>query len=535
MGDTPTLQFCGIKKKYGENVVLTGVDFEVQPGEIVSLVGENGAGKSTLMNILFGMDVIRETGGFEGEVRIAGETVHIESPQDAIRYGIGMVHQEFMLIPGYTVMQNIKLNREPVRRTMLSRLIGKSFDLVDKQTMRADAERALHRVGIDADPEELVSMLPVGLKQFVEICREVDKQNIRLLVFDEPTAVLTESEAEKLLDCLRSFAADGISIIFISHRLDEVMEISDRVVILRDGTLVKNDKKENLTKKRIAELMVGRELTDGQLPGKKRELNKDDIILEFQDVSVEMPGEKLVGANIRVRRGEIFGVGGLAGHGKIAVANAVSGMYPVDGRITYNGEQLHIERIGEALRHNIAFVSEDRKGVGLLLDRPITDNIVFSNIIHKKQFLKKGLIPLYDAKAAREEASRMSQELEIRCKSPDDLVGSLSGGNQQKVCLARALISEPQMLFVSEPTRGIDIGAKKLILERLRKLNEELGITIVMISSELAELRSICDRIAIVACGEIQGILLPNAADADFALMMSADSQMRQRGGESNE
>ena len=248
-----------------------------------------------------------------------------------------------------------------------------------------------------------------------------------------------------------------------------------------------------------------------------------------------MPGEKLVGANIRVRRGEIFGVGGLAGHGKIAVANAVSGMYPVDGRITYNGEQLHIERIGEALRHNIAFVSEDRKGVGLLLDRPITDNIVFSNIIHKKQFLKKGLIPLYDAKAAREEASRMIQELEIRCKSPDDLVGSLSGGNQQKVCLARALISEPQMLFVSEPTRGIDIGAKKLILERLRKLNEELGITIVMISSELAELRSICDRIAIVACGEIQGILLPNAADADFALMMSADSQMRQRGGESNE
>ena len=250
MGDTPTLQFCGIKKKYGENVVLTGVDFEVQPGEIISLVGENGAGKSTLMNILFGMDVIRETGGFEGEVRIAGETVHIESPQDAIRYGIGMVHQEFMLIPGYTVMQNIKLNREPVRRTMLSRLIGKSFDLVDKQTMRADAERALHRVGIDADPEELVSMLPVGLKQFVEICREVDKQNIRLLVFDEPTAVLTESEAEKLLDCLRSFAADGISIIFISHRLDEVMEISDRVVILRDGTHVKNEKKEKRERER---------------------------------------------------------------------------------------------------------------------------------------------------------------------------------------------------------------------------------------------------------------------------------------------
>ena len=532
MATDPMLAFRDIKKSYGDNVVLAGVNFEVQPGEIVALVGENGAGKSTLMNILFGMDVIQETGGFEGRVMVAGQEVSITSPQDAIKYGIGMVHQEFMLIPGFTVMQNIKLNCEPVKKNLISRLIGKSFDTIDKDAMRRDAEKALKRVGIDVEPEDRVAMLPVGLKQFVEICREVDKSGIRLMVFDEPTAVLTETEAEKLLECLRSFAAEGISVIFISHRLDEVMSVSDRVVILRDGVMVINEKTDNLTKQQVAEMMVGRALEADFVSNADRQIRDDDIMMEFRDVSVDMPGEKLKHANLKVRRGEILGIGGLAGHGKIAVANAVAGMYPSTGTVLFNGEKLNVNRIGEALSKDIAFVSEDRKGVGLLLDQSITSNVTFPSMVQKNKYLKKiGVLKLFDTKAAKADTAAMIDRLEIRCMSPDDLVGSLSGGNQQKVCLAGVLLTRPKLLFVSEPTRGIDIGAKKLILNHLKKINAEEGVTIVMTSSELNELRSVCDRIVIVSGGYVQGTLAPNASNIEFALMMSGDPSVQQEGG----
>ncbi len=532
MSPKPVLAFQDIKKRFGENLVLDGISFTVQPGEIISLVGENGAGKSTLMNILFGMDVIAQTGGFEGKIYIDGEESGISSPQDAIAKGIGMVHQEFMLIPDFSVMQNIKLNREPVRKNLISRLIGKSLDTIDVAAMRKDAEKAMERVGIDVEPEERIAMLPVGIKQFVEICREVDKENIRLMVFDEPTAVLTETEAEKLLDCIRDFSAHGIASIFISHRLDEVISISDRVVILRDGMLVADEKTENLTKQEIAEKMVGRALVDDYASDRERTISAEDIILEFQNVSVEMPGEELKKASFKVRRGEIFGIGGLAGHGKIAVANAVAGMYPSEGDILLNGEKLHVDRIGEALKHDIAFVSEDRKGVGLLLDQSITNNITFSSMRQKGHFLKKlGFFTQFDKKRAAAEAKRLIGEIGIKCMSPEDPVGSLSGGNQQKVCFARVLLAEPKLLFVSEPTRGIDIGAKKVILNYLQKMNSEQGVTVVMVSSELNELRSVCDRIAIISGGELQGILPPDASNTTFALMMSGDKEVRQEGG----
>lgn len=519
------LSFKNIRKTYGENVVLQDLSFDVHKGEIVALVGENGAGKSTLMNILFGMAIIPQTGGYSGQVIIDGKEVHFKKPQDAISSGIGMVHQEFMLIPGYSVMQNIKLNREPVKKNMFSCLFGKSFDSIDKEAMRRDAESALLRVGVDVDPEDKIAMLPVGVKQFVEICREVDKKNIKLLVFDEPTAVLTETEAEKLLTCLRSFAKEGIASIFISHRLDEVMSVSDRVVVLRDGVLVLDAATQNLDKMQIAEKLVGRSLAANFTSAKKRNISEEDVIMEFSDVSVDMPGEELKKLNLKVRRGEILGIGGLAGHGKIAVGNAVAGMYKSFGDILFEGQKVNVNNIGEALKHNIAFVSEDRKGVGLLLNRSITDNIVFTSMYQKKHFLKYFLnITQYDAKSSRVTAERFIKELEIKCMSADDIVGSLSGGNQQKVCMARILVTPPKLVFVSEPTRGIDIGAKKLILNYLQKINYEEGVTIVMVSSELNELRSICDRIAIISSGEIKGILPPDASNVDFALMMSGEA-----------
>jgi simple sugar transport system ATP-binding protein len=327
-------------------VALSGINFKIMPGEVIALVGENGAGKSTLMNILFGMDIIHKTGGFEGTILLDGEETQIFNPMDAIQKGIGMVHQEFMLIPQFTVTQNIKINRELLRPNILSSLIGKEFDTLDKKAMYLDAQEALDRVGIEVSPDDRIGMMPIGIKQFVEISREIDKKNLKLLIFDEPTAALTETEATKLLECIRSIAADGVSIIFITHRLDEVMQVADRVVVLRDGQLAGNQVTSNLTKENIAELMVGRPLTEALTYKDAQVFDDNDIILEFRDVSIDMPGEKLRHVNMRVRRGEIFGLGGLAGHGKMAISNAGAGMYPSTGEILFDGEPLLVNKTG---------------------------------------------------------------------------------------------------------------------------------------------------------------------------------------------
>lgn len=239
------LHFKNIKKSFSGNVVLDGVDFTIEPGQVVALAGENGAGKSTLMNILFGMNVISETGGYEGEIIFEGKTVKIQSPQDAMALGIGMVHQEFMLLPGFTVARNIKLNRENLIANPVSKIAGKGYQLLDNPKIVKEAAGTLHRLGMEINPEVTVDKLPVGHMQFVEIAREIDKSNLKLLVLDEPTAVLTESEAERFLACIRKVADDGIAVIFISHRLDEVISLADSVVILRDGQLV-SDKKPRI-------------------------------------------------------------------------------------------------------------------------------------------------------------------------------------------------------------------------------------------------------------------------------------------------
>lgn len=517
------LHFKNIKKSFSGNVVLDGVDFEIYPGQIIALAGENGAGKSTLMNILFGMGVIQETGGYEGELVFEGKTVKIQSPQDAMAYGIGMVHQEFMLLPGFTVARNIKLNRENLVPTAVSRIAGKGYELLDNQKIVEEARGALGRLGMEINPEVTVDKLPVGHMQFVEIAREIDKQNLKLLVLDEPTAVLTESEAERFLQCIRTVADSGIAVIFISHRLDEVMSLADSVVILRDGQLVFNDKTENTSKNQIAEMMVGRKLEAESLINVNRRF-PDDFILELENFRVNMPGEKTKDVTIKVRRGEIFGIGGLAGHGKTSISNGIFGMYPALGTVLYNGEPLRYEKVGEALKKGMAFVSEDRKGVGLLLEESIALNMVYTDMKVNGKYLKKfGFFTQFDEKASERAVREMIDELHIRCTGAEQLVGRLSGGNQQKVCVARALLAGPKLLFVSEPTRGIDIGAKQVLLNYLVKINKELGITIVMTSSELNELRSICDRIAIIGQGTVQGILKPDSPSVEFALLMSGE------------
>lgn len=523
---TNVLELRNITKDYYGTRVLTDINLSLAPGEIHALVGENGAGKSTLMNILFGMPVVHSTGGFEGQVVLAGQDVQIMSPKQAMELGIGMVHQEFMLLPGFTITENIKLNREVTRHNLVSRVFGSSMKTLDTDQMNDDARKALGLLGMNIDETLPIAGLPVGHMQFVEIAREIDKGDVKVLVFDEPTAVLTESEADLLLDSMKALARKGIAILFITHRLDEVMAVADRITILRDGQMISQGPKEEITIEQIAEKMVGRKIEVGNLPPRTKEVSESDHIMTIKNLKVDMPGERVKGLNIKIRRGEILGIGGLAGHGKVGIPNGIMGLYPASGEVMKDNKPIELENPLSVLLNRLAFVSEDRRGVGLLLDQSIEMNIVATSLQVQDGFLKKTFIPsnwmkIYDKEAIRKHALQNIKDLDIRCKGPEQLTRRLSGGNQQKVCLARAFTLQPDILFVAEPTRGIDVGAKQLVLDLLVKFNREYGMTIVMISSELAELRKICDRVAIVFEGELAGILPPNAPDVDFGLMMA--------------
>jgi simple sugar transport system ATP-binding protein len=517
------LSMRNISKEYFGNRVLKNVDFEVKKGEIHALMGENGAGKSTLMNVLFGMPVIHNTGGFEGEVFVDGQKVDFRNPRDAMLAGIGMVHQEFMLIPAFNVAENIKLGREIGHPTALSKVFGDLLDAMQWKQMAADARNALDSIGMQNIEEYAqVAGMPIGYKQFVEIAREIDKTGIKLLVFDEPTAVLTESEAERLLEIMRVIASKGIAIIFITHRLNEIMTVADTVTILRDGEFVTRKPIAETSVVQIAELMIGRKVEKlvDDTDEDKRQISEDRIALELVDYQVNMPGELVKGMDVKIREGEIFGFGGLAGQGKIGIANGIMGLYDVNGEVKVFGKTLNLSKLGEALRNGIAFVSEDRRGVGLLLNESIERNIIFSAMQIDDNFVN-GPFKILDKAKANRHAREMIKNLDIRCTGPAQTAGSLSGGNQQKVCLARALTMVPRILIVAEPTRGIDIGAKKLVLEYLARINRELGVTVVMVSSELVELRSLCDRIAIVAEGKVFKVMAPDDPDAAYGLAMA--------------
>lgn len=518
-----------ISKEFSGNRVLKDINIEVKKGEIHAIIGENGAGKSTLMNILFGMPVIASTGGFEGKIELEDKPIDIKSPHEAMDYGIGMVHQEFMLIPGYTITENIKINREITKKNAISKILSKQLEDIDFEAMNKDARIALNKLDMTIEEYAIVAGLSVGLMQFIEIAREIDKTGLKLLVFDEPTAVLTESEAENLIKAIKKIADTGIAVLFISHRLDEIMSVAHRVTILRDGELVATKDVKDTNVIEVAKLMVGREI---YIKRKETEIieRRAETILNIKGLHVNMPGEKVNGLNLEVNKGEILGIGGLAGQGKIGIANGIMGVYPTAGEIIFNGKQIKLNDTRNSLELKLGFVSEDRRGVGLLLDESIEMNIAFTHMQINDGFIKKiGPISYKNKKEIRKHANSMIKELDIRCTSPAQYVGRLSGGNQQKVCLARALTLSPDLLFVSEPTRGIDIGAKKIVLDLLLKLNKEYGMTIVMTSSELSELRTICDRIVIISKGKDEGILAPDATDEEFGLTMSGSLKAIER------
>ncbi|NLY21166.1 MAG: sugar ABC transporter ATP-binding protein [Tissierellia bacterium] len=526
------LKIDHLSKSYGSNKVLDDISISIEKGSVHGLIGENGAGKSTLMNILFGMPVIQSTGGYEGSIVLDGVEYNPKTPEEAMKMGIGMVHQEFMLIPGFTVTENIKLNRENTSPTVISKVFGKNLEKLNRKEMKNDAEVAIQKLELNLNPDERVNKLPVGYMQFVEIAREIDKKDLKLLILDEPTAVLTESEAKTFLEVIEKLSNLGISILFITHRLEEIKSITDSITVLRDGKIVGNYKTEDVSIREMAKLMVGRDVDYSDSLSfdfdNKRELS-DETILELIDFSVDMPSESVDGINLEVKKGEILGIGGLAGQGKIGVANGIIGLYPTTGKVIKDGVNMPLNKPRNMLDAKIAFLSEDRKNVGLLLDHAIDYNIAYTSIEINNGFIKNiGPIKVVDKKGINDHAIKMIEELDIRCQSPKQHTRRLSGGNQQKVCIARALTQEPEILLVSEPTRGIDIGAKNLVLETLLKLNREKGVTIIITSSELAELKQVSDRIAIVTDGKISAILPPDSSDEDFGLAMSGELEHKE-------
>jgi simple sugar transport system ATP-binding protein len=519
------LSLRGIGKQFYGNRVLSDVSFDVAAGQILGLVGENGAGKSTLMKILFSMPEIHETGGYEGSILWDGREVRFKSPFDALEAGIGMVHQEFSLIPGFSTTENILLNRESLRKSVLTDIFSSRIRTLDRETMTKLSEKAISKLGVALDPAMLVREMPVGHKQFTEIARELSRDRVRLIVLDEPTAVLTESEAEVLLSSLRLLAAEGIAIIFISHRLREVVELCDQVVVLRDGQKIEEFPARGSSVETIASLMVGRSVaTHGQAETETRTDGEESLALSVERLWVDMPGETVRDVTFAVKKGEIFGIGGLAGQGKLGIPNGIMGLLPAGGAVTLHGSPVQMGSPRAALERGMAFVSEDRRGVGLLPDEGIDWNITFTAMQVHDKFLKPILGGLFQWRSDREMfdlANEYIRLLDIKCTGPRQRVGNLSGGNQQKVCLAKAFALRPDVLFVSEPTRGIDVGAKFIVLETLKKYNSEYGTTIIVVSSELEELRSICQRIAIIYEGRIEGILPHTAPLSEFGVLMA--------------
>lgn len=505
-----------ISKKYLDIDVLRSVNLKVMPGEIHGLVGENGAGKSTLLGILFGNAHIANTGGYSGEIYLEGCKITIKTSGAAAEMGIGMVHQEFALIPDMTVAENIKIGRERVI-PFTRKYLGENLAYIDRKGNIAEAQAILRRLGLNIDPNQRVMDLSVNFRQFVEVARETGKDDLKVLVLDEPTAVLSKEDAAKLLMVVKEVAARGTGVIFVSHRLEEVMEICDRITVLRDGRVAGAYHKTEFDRAQIISDMIGKTVLE---TNRKRKPVSGKVVMSFQNFSVKMPGENLKDFNLDVYQGEIIGITGLSGHGKMSIGNGVMGIYPTGGRFFIDDKEIDPAQTAEVIASSVYYLPEDRRQAGLLLERSVMDNVIFTALQRKNSFLTPYFLKslsFVNRKKARTYTEKCIQALDIKCRGMYQEVSQLSGGNQQKVCLARVLAVKPKVLIVAEPTRGVDIGAKEKILEALIKINEENGTAVILVSSELSELRRVCDRIAVIYDGQLNAILKPEALDIEFA------------------
>ena len=485
------IEMKGINKAFTANKVLKDACFSLADGEVHALMGENGAGKSTLMKIL--------TGVYErdsGTVLVDGKEVHYKNPQEAEKAGIVFIYQELNVLFDLTVEENLFMGKE----------ITKKFGICDRKAMRRKAQEIMDKMGVHIPVNAVMSDLSVGQQQMVEICKAL-MVDAKVLIMDEPTAALTQSETEILFEVMRSLKEKGVSIVYISHRMEEIFALCDRITILRDGEYIDTRFIKDITMDDVVQMMIGRTIGE-RFPQRDLEIGAE--VLRVENLTHKSLFRNV---NFSVHAGEVLGVSGLMGAGRTEIMHAIFGNLPTtEGKIYVDGAEIHIHSTRDAIRAGIGFITEDRKTEGLLLDKSIAQNIELANL---DRVTRRGV--LSDAKRG-ELVQKGIEEFHIRCFNAEQECKNLSGGNQQKVVIAKWVYKQPKILIMDEPTRGVDIGAKKEIYSIINRLAAQ-GVAIILVSSELPEVLGMSDRIMVVCEGRVTGIV--DSRDADQAKIMT--------------
>ena len=485
------IEMKGIDKAFGSNQVLKNAGFFLKDGEVHALMGENGAGKSTSMKILTGV-YTRDA----GTVLVDGKEVVYKNPQEAEKAGIVFIYQELNVLFDLTVEENLFMGKE----------ITKGFGICDRKAMRAKAQEVMDKMGVNIPVNAVMSDLSVGQQQMVEICKSL-MADAKVIIMDEPTAALTASETRGLFEVINSLRKKGVSIVYISHRMEEIFELCDRITVLRDGEYVGTENIADIDLDHVVQMMIGRTIGE-RFP--KRESHIGGEVLRVEGLT---SGKLFKDVHFDVKAGEVLGVSGLMGAGRTEIMQALFGNLPVDaGKIYIDGKEVTIKNPRQAIAAGIGFITEDRKVEGLLLEKSIAENIHIANLGK----VSNGLILNKEKQMAI--VKKGIEEFKVRCFGPDHECGNLSGGNQQKIVLAKWVYTDPKILILDEPTRGVDIGAKKEIYNIINQMAAN-GVAVIMVSSELPEVLGMSDRIAVVHEGKITGIL--DAAEADQAKVMT--------------
>jgi len=511
---TPILELRGITKRFPGVLANDHIDLTLEQGEIHALLGENGAGKTTLMNILYGLYQPDE-----GEIAVNGKPVKVHSPGEAIASGIGMVHQHFMLIPVFTVTENVMLGEESTR----------TGGILDRKSAAARIRAISRQYNLEVNPDSYVKDLPVGVQQRVEIIKLLYR-NANILIFDEPTAVLTPQEADELFQIMRSLAQQGKSIIFITHKLREVLDVSDRITVIRRGKVIGTVQPQAADQNQLAEMMVGHAV---QLELERKPANPGEAVLKVENLVVADETRQVTvdGVSFDVRAGEVLGIAGVQGNGQTELVEALTGLrVPVSGKVTLLGEDTTFATPRKITELGSAHIPEDRQRDGLVLTFPVAENLVL-NTYYKPPFAK-GVV--MDEKPILENAVREIESFDVRTPGPLTPVGSLSGGNQQKVIVARELSRPIQLLVAAQPTRGLDVGSIEYIHSQILA-RRDAGIAVLLVSTELDEILQLSDRIAVMYRGKIVAVVPSAEARKNYIGLLMAGipmEQARQQAGE---